>query len=320
VGQLDDAPPPLLLHNVKAALDAMPKARALDVAKLQETIKVLTKISHLADGIGGNAAQTDKITNAVKELQAAGIDIADATSLATTVNKVLDHVGSDGNNSPSQGDLAALGVSGLNGDIISAVQTRLQKAGRTNLNTLPKLQELVNSVITAQAKIRDYAANSSADVPTSADYAAIAVTLPTTPAAVATAIVGAVNQALASTPVGSAEANTPRKVQDIINSYAKLLTMANGSSDTASDNLPAVTDYTNVGLDTTLAGKVQVWKQNITADNYRSFVRSVGATVDGRSTTLVVDLDGAGAQQQTYTLTLQNLRFDAANTHTIFGV
>ena len=65
---------------------------------------------------------------------------------------------------------------------------------------------------------------------------------------------------------------------------------------------------------------MQVWKQNITADNYRSFVNSVGATTDGRSTTLVVDLDGAGAQQQTYTLTLQNLRFDAANTHTIFGV
>nr|WP_233171172.1 hypothetical protein [Herbaspirillum sp. ASV7] len=75
-----------------------------------------------------------------------------------------------------------------------------------------------------------------------------------------------------------------------------------------------VTDF-QLGLD-----KVQVWKQNITADNYRSFVSSVGATADGRGTALVVDLDGAGAQRQTYTLTLQNVRYDAANTHTIFGV
>lgn len=75
-----------------------------------------------------------------------------------------------------------------------------------------------------------------------------------------------------------------------------------------------VTDF-QLGLD-----KVQVWKQNITADNYRSFVSSVGATADGRGTALVVDLDGAGAQRQTYTLILQNVRYDAANTHTIFGV
>lgn len=37
-------------------------------------------------------------------------------------------------------------------------------------------------------------------------------------------------------------------------------------------------------------------------------------------TRLVIDLDGAGAGTQTYSLHLQNVAYNPANTHTLFGV
>lgn len=75
-----------------------------------------------------------------------------------------------------------------------------------------------------------------------------------------------------------------------------------------------VTDF-KLGLD-----KVQVFGQTVTAANFASFATRAAATADGLGTTLVVDLDGAGAGSQTYTLNLQNLKYVAANTQTIFGV
>lgn len=75
-----------------------------------------------------------------------------------------------------------------------------------------------------------------------------------------------------------------------------------------------VTDF-QLGLD-----KVQVAGQTITTANLNNFVRSIAASPDGRSTTLTVDLDGPGTGNQTYTLTLQNLLYNPANTQTIFGI
>lgn len=75
-----------------------------------------------------------------------------------------------------------------------------------------------------------------------------------------------------------------------------------------------VTDF-QLGLD-----KVQVAGQTITAANLNSFLRSIAATPDRGSTILTVDTDGAGAKQHTYTLTLNNVRYDPANTQTIFGI
>jgi hypothetical protein len=75
-----------------------------------------------------------------------------------------------------------------------------------------------------------------------------------------------------------------------------------------------VTDF-QLGLD-----KVQAAGQTITAANLNSFVRSIAASPDGRSTILTVDTDGAGAKQHTYTLTLQDVVYNPANTPTIFGI
>jgi len=80
-----------------------------------------------------------------------------------------------------------------------------------------------------------------------------------------------------------------------------------------SSNLTAtVTDF-QLGLD-----KVQVWGQSITSANLSSFA-SATASDSGRSTTLTVDLDGVRGGLS-YTLQLQNVAFNAANTQTIFGV
>ena len=54
--------------------------------------------------------------------------------------------------------------------------------------------------------------------------------------------------------------------------------------------------------------------------NLNSFVKSAAASADGRGTTLRVDLDGAGANENIYTLTLQNVLYNPANTQTIFGI
>ncbi len=74
-----------------------------------------------------------------------------------------------------------------------------------------------------------------------------------------------------------------------------------------SGNFSAMVSDFQLGLD-----KVQVFGQAITAANFGSFATRVAATADGRGTTLVVDLDGAGPQNQTYTLTLQNVKYVAA--------
>ncbi|WP_075257213.1 hypothetical protein [Herbaspirillum camelliae] len=81
-----------------------------------------------------------------------------------------------------------------------------------------------------------------------------------------------------------------------------------------SSNLTAtVTDF-QLGLD-----KVQVWAKSITSADLSSFVTSAVASDGGRSTTLTVDLDGVKGGLS-YTLQLQNVAFNTANTQTIFGV
>ncbi|NQE49690.1 hypothetical protein [Herbaspirillum rubrisubalbicans] len=80
------------------------------------------------------------------------------------------------------------------------------------------------------------------------------------------------------------------------------------------ENLIATVGDFVLGVD-----KVQVFNQTITQANLSSFVKAgVGPTPT--DTRLLIDLDGAGPGTLTYTLTLQNVLFNSANTATIFGV
>ncbi|MET3434110.1 hypothetical protein ABIC71_003617 [Herbaspirillum seropedicae] len=75
-----------------------------------------------------------------------------------------------------------------------------------------------------------------------------------------------------------------------------------------------VTDFT-AGAD-----KIAVFGKSIDLGNLSQFVKEVAPIQGGNGTKVVVDLDGAAAGNQTYTLHLQNVAYQPANTHTLFGV
>ena len=103
---------------------------------------------------------------------------------------------------------------------------------------------------------------------------------------------------------------------------ANTLIQTNGGYDTLSlgafgkkGNFAAtVTDF-SLGVD-----KLAVFGKNVDALNLDKFVKEVAPIQGGTGTRLVIDLDGAGAGTQTYSLHLQNVAYNPANTHTLFGV
>ncbi len=214
-------------------------------------------------GLGRASVKTDYLSllnSVIDRLTADKIDTPDEVlALANTVARVLDSTAGAGGAAPVRADLERLGVSGLSDKDIPAVLTRLQQVPADKLstiNTLSGLQSLVDKAVTAQDKIRDYAGDNSKPLPTAQDYADMGVLLPATPKAVADSILNATNKALASGPVGADQASTPDLVQGIVNSYAKLLALADGSISTAAADLPVAQDYIRVGLDKTLTDKL----------------------------------------------------------------
>ncbi|MET3432552.1 hypothetical protein ABIC71_002049 [Herbaspirillum seropedicae] len=81
-----------------------------------------------------------------------------------------------------------------------------------------------------------------------------------------------------------------------------------------SDNLAATVGDFVLGVD-----KVEVFNQSLTQANLSRFV-TASAGVNPNDTRLTIDLDGAGPGTLTYTLMLQNVPYNSANTATIFGV
>jgi len=102
-----------------------------------------------------------------------------------------------------------------------------------------------------------------------------------------------------------------------------------GSFGKKGDFSATVTDFT-LGVDTVKVfgypGSVdgepapRHYLHDINESNFNEFVKEVAPIQGGAGTKLVVDLDGAAAGNQTYTLHLQNVAYQPANTHTLFGV
>lgn len=236
--------------------------------------------------LGRASAKTDYLSllnSVIDRLTADRIDTPEEVlTLAHTVARVLDSTAGAGGSAPSRADLEQLGVTGLNDKDMPAVLAKLQQLPADKLstiNTLPGLQDLVAKAVTAQDKIRDYAGDNTKPVPVAQDYADMGVLLPSTPKAVADSILGATNKALASGPVGADQAGTPDQVQGIVNSYAKLLALADGSISTAAADLPVAQDYVRVGLDKTLTDKLA------TASN----LQLLNQLVDGAANAAAVD-------------------------------
>lgn len=89
---IDASTSPDLLNNIRAVFDAMPRARALNVSKLQTTVDVLGKISRLADGTSGNMTAADALAQVSDDLLAAGVDVDDDTLLGNAVVSAIDAV------------------------------------------------------------------------------------------------------------------------------------------------------------------------------------------------------------------------------------
>lgn len=213
------------------------------------------------DGVGVARNKGNYLTllnSVIDPLTADKVDTpAEWLALATTAAKVLDAAG--GSVLPVRADLLQLGVTGLIEANLPAVQRKLQQVPADKLdsiNTLAGLQALVDKAVAAQEKIRAYASDSNNGAPAAQDYADMGVLLPTVPAAVAAGILSAANKALASGPVGPDQAGTPDLVQAIVNSYAKVLALGDGAVNAAPADLPSAQDYSNVGMDRALLGKL----------------------------------------------------------------
>ncbi|WP_244216358.1 cell wall anchor protein [Herbaspirillum rubrisubalbicans] len=237
-------------------------------------------------GLGRTSVKSDYLSllnSVIDRLAADKIDTpAEVLALANTVTRVLDSAAGVGGTAPVRADLEQLGVSGLSDRDMPAVLAKLQQVPADKLstiNTLPGLQSLVDKAVAAQDKIRDYAGDNTKPLPIAQDYADMGVLLPTAPKAVADSILSATNKALASGPVGADQASTPELVQGIVNSYAKLLTLADGSISTAAVDLPVAQDYVRVGLDKTLTDKLAT----------PSNLLLLNQLVDGAANTAAVD-------------------------------
>lgn len=110
--------------------------------------------------------------------------------------------------------------------------------------------------------------------------------------------------ALGATPYGAATFVQTGAGQDkiIVGSFGR------------NDNLSATVGDFTLGVD-----KVEVFNQTLTLANLSRFV-TASAGANANDTRLTIDLDGAGPGTLTYTLMLQNVMYNSANTASIFGL
>lgn len=148
--------------------------------------------------------------------------------------------------------LELLGVVNLNDALQASVAQAIVASADDGsaIDTLPKLQALVDAAIQSQLKINAYADDAGRALPNTADYAAIGV------GGVNADNLGAINSALASKPVSAIQTATPALVQGIVDAYGRILAAADGRGGNASA-LPQVQDYQRVGLAPELVAAMQ---------------------------------------------------------------
>ncbi|MCO4859118.1 hypothetical protein MKD49_21685 [Herbaspirillum sp. WGmk3] len=154
--------------------------------------------------------------------------------------------------------LTKLGVTSPDDAVLPAViaALRLSPADGAKINTLDKLQQLADKAADAQRKISLYADDASKPKPTADDYLDMGVDK------VSDLNLNAINSALASPLVESAQTASPKLVQGIVTSYARILAAADGIADNATTpasapTAPTAVDYERVGIKTELVTKLK---------------------------------------------------------------
>jgi hypothetical protein len=183
-------------------------------------------------------------------------------ALAALVNKVMDVANDVPGVTLSRNELQKLGLTAaeVTPESLSAAVAAIKAKNPIDVDTVAELRAIAVAARDAQAKITTYAgdkADNSAPTPgetgapTQADFEAMGVQGVRSAAdASKPASLAAVLAALATDGVNSAKTASASLVQGIVDSYNKILGLADGTPDNTTDAAatPVATDYANIGL------------------------------------------------------------------------
>ncbi|RZS52894.1 Ig-like domain-containing protein, partial [Sphaerotilus mobilis] len=188
-------------------------------------------------------------------------------TLSDIVNKVVD-LANDVQPAPVLGaaDLAKIGLTGITPESLPALLAAIAAGSPADISSLDDLQAIAEAAKLAQIKIEDYAENAALapvtdGAPGVDDFAAVGVTgVRDAATADGPANLAAINAALSTQAadgtdrIGADLAKLPSDLQALVDSYDKLLNLANGVADAMApaapaDGKPLAQDYANIGAD-----------------------------------------------------------------------
>jgi len=212
----------------------------------------LTAAQFVAVGVTGAPTSVNGLAlldNVVDVSAAVAVDTtAELKLMAKAATDVAAVVGQGMSTTVTQGDLAAMGITGtITPENIAAIQAAIGLATPGSLNTKAALQTLVDAAIlpanldAALAVLKAAATNDSAATLTAVDYAKAGLT------GVTVGNVAALNSALNSTAVSGAQLATEPLAQGIVDAYNAILAAADGTANIATPTLTAA-QYAAIGV------------------------------------------------------------------------
>lgn len=255
-----------ILNDAKSATDASGRTPATDPTAadwlaIGASIGIAGK-----DGVGGHAADALQAPalNLLDDwlIRKSSTDVSTITAIngvATVVDKVmtLSRGAPDPALALTAPDLVLLGISNVGtADNLAAIaqQIKLSADDGTGVDTVQELQAVVS-----QGTIIGYSANSpSATAPTLQDYTNIGISNP----GLTTNNLGAVNSVIHS--LSQVNVDTAVEVNNIITAWNRIATEANGSTPDATTDNPLLSDYTLIGLGSTMLASTNVGNNSST--------------------------------------------------------
>ena len=172
--------------------------------------------------------------------------VAQINELARIAN-LVQAIAADQTPSPSlsANDLLSIGVQGVTADNLDAIVRAIAAKNNngTDTDSLSELQTIADTVVNAVGVISDYADLNTGTAPTVQTYLDAGVTGVSTGAG---GNLASINSALASLAVVGTSANTPAKIQTLVDAYVAILASADGTDNNAT--APSKAQYAAVGV------------------------------------------------------------------------
>jgi hypothetical protein len=171
-------------------------------------------------------------------------EIQDVIKTVEAGNKIEEYADNSTNPVPTVSDYEEAGVVGVNDGNIDAVNAAVDAAEKTDVDTITKLQELINNAVESVVSvdtISEYAeSNGTTDEPTIKDYANIGLIIPegTT--------VDEINEVIAT--LDPEDVDTAQEIKDIIDSVGSLNKIEEYASSDGTSAKPTVADYEAAGV------------------------------------------------------------------------